>query len=401
MCGCGSNVSNSSSGCGCDTSNTGELVFDGLSFECLNDLQEELFSVSTGDSLNNVLQTVFTQVCISLNQVAAGAEPAAKWFVAAGDPDDGLGDDGDMYLNNLNSDVSQKDSGSWGLQATIKGTTGTDGTNGTSFRYGTGTPAPSLGENGDAYIDLATAQIDIWTKAASAWSNSGLTFKGDTGANGTNGVDGTNGTNGSDGTDGLSFRQGTGVPAGGLGVDGDSYLNNDNGDLYLKTTGVWNITSNIFDPPIGFEWAFNAGKITPQSVIGIDDSAPMLFSDTTSPGRYSYGGWLGGVYTAPADADNIKFGGIFNLKVTGVDGALDNDVDVVVKKNGVSTYTFTMPVPSGTLDDVIIPFNFLSGGVFISAGEIWTLELVTANDPSYSTFVGELQEGSIFYNQQG
>lgn len=56
----------------------------------------------------------------------------------------------------------------------------------------------------------------------------------------------TNSINGTDGTDGLSFLQGTGVPAGGLGNVGDSYVNVSNYDLYKKTgASTWTLTGNI------------------------------------------------------------------------------------------------------------------------------------------------------------
>ncbi len=51
---------------------------------------------------------------------------------------------------------------------------------------------------------------------------------------------------GTPGTNGLSFRQGTGVPSAGLGIVGDSYLNNANGNVYLKTgASTWAYEFNI------------------------------------------------------------------------------------------------------------------------------------------------------------
>ena len=98
-CGCGN-----SKNCSCNLTNTGDLIFDGLAFECLNDLEEVLFSIPTGEPFNNVLATIFAQICASLNQINE-EDPAAEWFVGAGAPDEGLGGEGDMYLDNLNGDV--------------------------------------------------------------------------------------------------------------------------------------------------------------------------------------------------------------------------------------------------------------------------------------------------------
>ena len=47
------------------------------------------------------------------------------------------------------------------------------------------------------------------------------------------------------GTNGSSILSGAGVPSGGLGDNGDSYLNTTNGDVYSKTGGTWSITGNI------------------------------------------------------------------------------------------------------------------------------------------------------------
>lgn len=47
------------------------------------------------------------------------------------------------------------------------------------------------------------------------------------------------------GLNGSSFLQGSGVPSSGLGEDGDSYLDADSGDIYLKASGSWSVTGNI------------------------------------------------------------------------------------------------------------------------------------------------------------
>lgn len=47
------------------------------------------------------------------------------------------------------------------------------------------------------------------------------------------------------GLNGTSFLQGSGVPSNGLGENGDSYLDIDTDDIYLKTAGSWAVTANI------------------------------------------------------------------------------------------------------------------------------------------------------------
>ena len=57
--------------------------------------------------------------------------------------------------------------------------------------------------------------------------------------------DGKDGTDGVDGKDGTSIRTGNGSPSNGLGNDGDSYINLDNWDYYVKENGSWVLKGNI------------------------------------------------------------------------------------------------------------------------------------------------------------
>jgi len=399
-CGCGSNSKN----CPCDATLTGDIVYDGLAFECLDDLQQELFSIPTGEPFNNVLQTIFAQICTALNQVNDPAS-AARWFVGAGEPNFASDpkDLGDMFLNNLNGDVYQLTTApdTWTLDANIKGTAGDDGDNGVSFRYGTGNPLNSLGNNGDTYADLATPDVALWIKSASVWSPTGINLRGDTGANGSDGTNGTNGTNGADGADGLQFIQGIGVPAPSLGENGDSYLDSANGDLYLKGGGVWAVTGNIYTAPIGLAQLFNAGKITEQSLIGINTVLQLTFSDDVSVGRFDYGNtWTTDTWKSPGVLNVVQFKGVFNLKVNGVDGATANDVTVSVKKNGVAFGTFTFDIPAATPNDTIIPLTFETASTAFALNDIVVVELSTPNDPAYGTFVGVAQVEDMFFNVQ-
>lgn len=67
-------------------------------------------------------------------------------------------------------------------------------------------------------------------------------LKGTTGATGSTGAAGATGATGaagSNGTNGSAFLSGSGVPAAGLGNNGDSYLNVTTGDVYTKSGGAW------------------------------------------------------------------------------------------------------------------------------------------------------------------
>lgn len=163
--------------------------------------------------------------------------------------------DGSMW-NTLAKDGANGSQGIQGIQGVqgvagtngANGSNGSNGTNGASFLSGSGTPSGGTGVNGDTYINLATG--NTYLKTGGVWNATGNNLMGPQGIQGIQGVAGTNGTNGSNGTNGLSFLQGTGVPAAGLGIDGDTYLDIATGNTYKKTSGSWNFTTNVWGPTL-------------------------------------------------------------------------------------------------------------------------------------------------------
>lgn len=94
------------------------------------------------------------------------------------------------------------------------------------------------------YRELTVALIT--SSAASPFSNGDLVVV----AFERTGDKGTTGSTGSTGATGAStaWHDGSGVPSGGLGSNGDYYLNDNNGDVYLKNTGnspAWGLVANI------------------------------------------------------------------------------------------------------------------------------------------------------------
>lgn len=65
------------------------------------------------------------------------------------------------------------------------------------------------------------------------------------GETGPAGPQGLPGRDGADGQDGTQTYVGAGAPAPGLGVDGDQYIDTDNGDIYTKISGTWQLQGNI------------------------------------------------------------------------------------------------------------------------------------------------------------
>lgn len=157
----------------------------------------------------------------------------------SGAPDDGAdGSDGDMYLDYTAYDIyGPKTAGAWGSGTSILGTVGSDGKT-----ILNGVVAPTTeGTNGDFYIDTATTTI-YGPKAAGVWPT-GVSLIGPPGDDG---LDGTDGTDGTDGVDGSTVLSGTGAPSGGLGLDGDFYIDTASLSFYgPKTGGSWGSASSI------------------------------------------------------------------------------------------------------------------------------------------------------------
>lgn len=68
---------------------------------------------------------------------------------------------------------------------------------------------------------------------------------GATGSTGSTGATGSAGSNGTNGTNGATWRDGSGVPSNGLGANGDYYLDDATGNVYLRTAGTYSIVANI------------------------------------------------------------------------------------------------------------------------------------------------------------
>ena len=58
---------------------------------------------------------------------------------------------------------------------------------------------------------------------------------------GATGATGATGSTGATGTAGSTWYQGAGAPSGGTGVNGDYYLNTSTGGIYLKSSGTWSV----------------------------------------------------------------------------------------------------------------------------------------------------------------
>jgi hypothetical protein len=226
------------------------------------------------------------------------------------------GEVGDVFITTDNNYLyfwSQNNE--WVLLGNIQGpqgppgNDGTDGINGATIRTASGVPSDALGLDGDLYVN--TDNGDYYLRVGEAYVLQGnLTgpqgtqgiqgVPGDPGPQGVPGNDGADGTNGTDGVDGTVWRDGSGVPSNGVGVDGDYYIDNDNGDYYQRIGGVYVLQGNLTGPQgiAGNDGADGApgsiwrdGTGVPSNGLGIDGD---YYIDNSNGDYYER---VGGVYT--------------------------------------------------------------------------------------------------------
>lgn len=115
---------------------------------------------------------------------ATGATGAAGpiWRDGAGVPDNAVGVDSDYYLRTSNGDVYKRAAGAYSVVGNIKGpqgnagATGAAGTPGTVWRTGTVAPSDGVGVDGDYYVNIVTAEI--FKRVAGVYFSQG-SFKAD------------------------------------------------------------------------------------------------------------------------------------------------------------------------------------------------------------------------------
>jgi hypothetical protein len=216
---------------------------------------------------------------------------------------------------------------------------GPAGTNGATWREGSGAPSDSLGVDGDFYLDTATE--DVYLKAAGSYSVA------------TN-IKGSPGAAGSAGTNGATWRDGSGAPSSGLGVDGDFYLDNATENVYLKASGSYSIVTNIK----------GATGATGPNGTGI----PLVIADNSSNqslngNNVTVTGWTEsldagsnfvastGIFTAPATGYYL-----FCIRLRGYDTGFQIDDVALIKNKGGTPVTLAYSVAQqgiGTLNQLV------------------------------------------------
>lgn len=168
------------------------------------------------------------------------------------------------------------------------GPTGPAGSNGNTVWSGAGAPGAGLGVNGDFYIDTTNSRI-YGPKAAGAWPGGFTSIIGPTGSTGPAGTNGT---------DGKTVRSGSGAPAGGLGVDGDFYINTAAWTIYgPKTAGAWGSATSLVGPtgPAGTNGTNGNtilnGSGVPSAGLGVNGDFYINTAANTIYGPKTAGAW--------------------------------------------------------------------------------------------------------------
>ena len=149
-----------------------------------------------------------------------------RTYTGAGAPNNALGLDDDIYINQSNGGLYAKSAGSWALSLILKGEPGADGApgRGTLWYLSQGLPPANVGEPGD--LALSTVDGTLYQRGVTVWTATGASLRGLTGQTGLTGASGI----------GSRIYSGAGAPAGTLGIATDFYVRY-NGQLYEKNAG--------------------------------------------------------------------------------------------------------------------------------------------------------------------
>jgi hypothetical protein len=179
-------------------------------------------------------------------------------------PDNGIGNDGDFYINTATSEMyGPKTSGSWGSAIFNLGADGADGSDGNGVLSGSVNPTTE-GNDGDFYINVSSYEI-FGPKTSGSWG-SGTSLIG------------ADGADGADGQDGNAVLYGSVDPTT-EGNDGNFYINTSTNTIFgPKASGSWPTGTSLVGPqgPAGNDGADGigtpAGGTTGQVLAKIDNT---------------------------------------------------------------------------------------------------------------------------------
>lgn len=204
-----------------------------------------------------------------------------------GAPAASLGDNGDFYIDtgsSLRLFYGPKVNGVWGTGIALKGDPGVSG--GNAILHGSGTPSSGIGNNGDFFLDTASANYVMYgPKSAGVWPTPGFALKGPQGTGDGSGPPGPQGDPGPAGVDGKSIITGNGTPSNALGNNGDLFLDLASPALILygpKAGGVWPATTRGLAGPQGLKG--DRGDVGPQPPLSNTSGLPDTGSGSAGTG---------------------------------------------------------------------------------------------------------------------
>lgn len=209
------------------------------------------------------------------------------------------------------------------------------------------------------------------------------------------GLPGPQGNPGTNGAPGSKFYSGTGAPGAGLGIVGDWYINDANGDLYEKTgASTWTLRDNLTGPPgaTGQAEGWSSGSGAPAGGVG---AVGDWYLDTTAGDVYEKTGastWtLRGNIKGPAGSPGTNgTNGELWFNGTGApsgatgsigDMYIDNSTGDYYEKTGASTWTLRGNLkgpagagsgdvvgPASSTDNAIARFDGTTGKLIQNSG---------------------------------
>ena len=229
----------------------------------------DILSVNTNivPNLAEILQADSNAVAAALSQTQA-AGSAANASISAGNAatsaSTALG-----YLNQFSTLVAQ-------ANTLVAGSNASASYNSSTGVLSLGIPQGIKGDKGDAlsvsafgtFATRSTYDGQALGFSFLAVDTSTLYFKAsNTSGDWSSGVSFGKGDTGDAGVQGYSWLTGSGVPSGGLGVNGDLYLNQANADVYNKVGGSWgipitNLAASINDATTSSALAWSSTKIS-------------------------------------------------------------------------------------------------------------------------------------------
>ena len=169
----------------------------------------------------------------------SGAWGSGTSLVGPQGPTGAQGPQGDAGAQGVQGDTGpqgpQGEQGIQGIQGPAgndgaTGATGADGDDGATILHGTSNPTTE-GVDGDYFLNTNSNDF-FGPKTAGSWGSAIANFTGPQGPTGPGGS-------------ATQWRQASGVPSSGLGVDNDFYVDTDNWNVYQKQTGAYVQIGNI------------------------------------------------------------------------------------------------------------------------------------------------------------